>query len=63
MHFLLSLIESKDDKTKIQSIKIACFERKESSVLPVFLSHSHDLTSDFEFVTEVSRTFFITGQV
>ncbi|WP_230863192.1 DUF6911 family protein [Enterobacter cloacae] len=63
MHFLLSLIKSKDDKTNIQSIQTACFERKESSVPPVFLSHSHDLISDFEFVTEVCRSFFFTGQV
>lgn len=63
MHFLLSLIEGKDDKTKIQSIQTACFERKESSVPPVFLRHSHDLISDFEFVTEVCRSFFFTGQV
>ncbi|WP_255250210.1 DUF6911 family protein [Enterobacter cloacae] len=63
MHFLLSLIKSKDDKTNIQSIQTACYERKESSVPPVFLRHSHDLISDFEFVTEVCRSFFNTGQV
>lgn len=63
MHFLLSLIEYEDDETKINSIQTACFSRGVSPVLPVPWSRSHDATSDFDFVTEVSRTFFITGQV
>lgn len=57
MHFLLSLIDGKDDKTKIESIQSACFERKVSFVPPVFLSCSRDLTCDFDFVTEVYRSF------
>lgn len=63
MHFLLSLIECMDDETKIKSIQNACFSRVESPVLPVSWSRSRDVTSDFDFVTEVSRTFFMTGQV
>lgn len=61
MHFLLSLIECKGDETKIKNIQNACFSRG-VNVLPVFWSRSHEVTSDFDFVTEVTRKFFITGQ-
>ena len=63
MHFLLSLIECEDDETKINSIQKACFSRGVSPVLLFSEVTSRDVTSDFDFVTEVSRTFFITGQV
>ena len=63
MNFLLSLIECKDDETKINSIQKACFPMGVSPVLPVSWSRSRDVTSDFDFVTQVSRTFFMTGQV
>ncbi|QLA69139.1 hypothetical protein HWQ17_16610 [Enterobacter pasteurii] len=62
-HFLLSLIDGKDDKTKIKSIQRSCFERKISFASPVSWNRHRDLTGDFDFVTDVSRTFFITGQV
>jgi hypothetical protein len=63
MHFLLSLIECKGDETKIKNIQNTCFSRGVGNVLPVFWSRSHEVTSDFNFVTEVTRKFFITGLV
>ncbi|MBX8462815.1 hypothetical protein K5E19_20445 [Enterobacter sp. RIT637] len=62
MHFLLSLIECMDDETKIKNIQNACFSRVERPVLPVSWRRSHEVTNDFDFVTEVTRKIFITGQ-
>lgn len=51
-----------DDEIKIKNIQNAYFSRVESRVLPVSWSRSHEVTNDFDFVTEVTRTFYITGQ-
>lgn len=63
MDFLLSLIECKDDERKINCIPNDCFSMAGGPVLPVFLGHARQVISDFDFVTEVSRNFFITGKV
>lgn len=36
--------------------------RVKSLVLPVSWRRSHEVTNDFDFVTEVTRKIFITGQ-